>query len=331
MKKRLRRIGTALFAATLAFGTVCMAGCGGAADYSVGILQLVQHVSLDQSNDGFRTKLDELAAADGKTIRYYNKNACGDMSNCVTIAQTFDVKNVDVMLGIATPATQALAGASHDRIPVLFTAVTDPVSAKLVQSNDAPVYNVTGVSDINPVAMQIKLAHRLAPKGNNKIGFLYCNSEFNSQIQLDLALEAAEKLGVEIVKSGINDLSEVTGGYNKLVADGVGAIYLPTDNLMASAVEAIHSFNKTNANLPIVCGATGMTEVCGIATYGVDYCKLGEMVAVMAYDILAHGKRASEMPVQNMLEGATLYINEAIAAELGYTIPDDILAEAKLV
>lgn len=214
------------------------------ADFTVGILQLLQHVALDQSNKGFQDQLSVKMGEAGKTVKFLNENAANDQSNNTTIAETFVSKNVDLIYTIATSSSQAAAAATAEsKIPVLFCAVTDPVDAGLVASLEAPGANVSGVSDMNPVAKQIDLIGDLLAKDDIKIGLLYTSSETNSKIQIDIAKAECEAKGYTYEVKGIGDINDIEAAFVALKAAGVDAIYIPTDNTIANGCATIHSIN----------------------------------------------------------------------------------------
>ena len=214
------------------------------ADFTVGILQLVQHVALDQSNKGFQDQLSVRMSAAGKTVKIDDQNASGDQSNNITIAETFVTNKVDLIYTIATASSQAAAAATEEsKIPVIFNAVTDPVGAGLVASMDAPGANVTGVSDINPVAAQVSLIEELLGTSDIKIGFLYTSAETNSVYQVELGKAECEAKGYEYVEKGIGDINDIQAAFSTLLAEGVDAIYIPTDNVLANGAATVHSVN----------------------------------------------------------------------------------------
>lgn len=219
---------------------------GGAADFTVGILQLVQHVALDLTNQGFVDQLSVRMDAADKTVKILDENASGDESNNVTIAEGFVTKAVDLIYTIATSSSQAAVAATedHPEIPVIFNAVTNPVDAGLVASMDAPGANVTGVSDINPVEDQIALIAELLGRTDIKIGFLYTSSETNSQFQISLAKAYCDEMGYEYVDGAIVDINDLESTMVRLQNAGIDAIYIPTDNVIANGVANVHSINK---------------------------------------------------------------------------------------
>jgi putative ABC transport system substrate-binding protein len=285
----------------------------------IGVIQLVEHPALDASYQGF---VDGLAAAgyvDGVNVKFDFQNAQGDQSNCVTIAQKFVNDKCDIILAIATPAAQAVANLTTS-IPIIITAVTNPEDAKLVKSNTKPGTNVTGTSDLTPVAAQIKLLQQLVPNAKT-VGLLYNSSEQNSIFQISLAKKACEAAGLKYVDATPTSSNEIQQVVQSLVGK-VDAIYSPTDNLIASALPTVAQIT-TRAKIPFICGEEGMTKQGGLATYGINYYKLGEQTATMAVDILKNGKKPANTPIQ-YLESGELFINTEVARAIGVTIPADL-------
>ena len=303
-------------------------------DYKVGVSQFLEHGALKEAGDGFTEELNRLMTEAGKSVDVVTRVAQGDQSNCTTIANAFVANKADLVLGIATPSAKALTAAAKDKnIPVLFSAVTDAVDAGMVASNEHPGGNVTGTSDINPIEKQIRLIKRLyegqpsnAGKTLSKIGILYCNAEKNSIVQRDLAKTVCAEMGVELVEGGVNDANEIKSRFAKL--RDCDAISVPTDNIIANAIEHVNTENIGSGYKKIIVCAENIPNMkAGIATYGVDYKLLGKMAAQMAFDILVNGKNPGDIPVQNLLASAPLTINLDKAQELGITIPDEVMAE----
>ncbi len=214
------------------------------ADFTVGILQLVQHVALDQANEGFQDQLSVRMSAAGKTVNVLDRNANGDESNNVTIADTFVSQNVDLIYTIATSSSQAAVTATAEKnIPVVFNAVTDPVDAGLVASLDNPGKNVTGVTDMNPVEKQIDLIAELLGKDSIKVGFLFTSAETNSVMQVNMGKAHCDSKGYTYVEKGIVDMNDIEGALTALLKAGVDAVYIPTDNVLANASAFVHSIN----------------------------------------------------------------------------------------
>ena len=327
--KQLKKILALTVAALLAL--MLLAGCSSSAPeagkdqkvYKIGILQQLEHPALDSSREGF---IDGLAAAgyiDGENITIDYQNAQGGQDNCVTIANKFVNDKCDMILAIATNAAQAVAGVT-DSIPVLITAVTDPAASQIVESNDAPGGNVTGTSDLTPCAEQIKLLKRILPDAK-KVAMLYCSSESNSKVQIDLAKKAADEIGLEYVDATVstaNDIQQVV----ESLAGKVDAIYAPTDNVIANGMPTVTAV-ATPLGLPVICGEEGMLQNGGLATYGINYYNLGLLTATQAVDIFENGADPATRPIQ-YLSDCTLALNEEAAAALGITFSQDLLDEA---
>jgi len=292
--------------------------------YKIGVVQLVEHVALDASYKGFVDGLKEAGYEDGKNIKIDYQNAQGEQANCQTIAQKLVNDQDDLILAIATPAAQAVANLTQT-IPVLVTAVTDPATAKLVVSNEAPGTNVTGTSDLTPVAAQMDLLKKLVPNVKT-VGFLYCSSEQNSKFQIDMAKKACDKLGIKYLDATVSNSNEIQQVTQSLVGK-VEAVYSPTDNMIAAGVPTVVGVLNP-AKIPLICGEEGMVKAGGLATYGINYYELGKQTAKMAVAILRDGKKPAEMPIQ-YLETCDFAVNTETAAALGMTIPADLLAKVK--
>ena len=252
----------------------------------IGVVQLVEHAALDAAYQGFVDGLKEAGYEDGKNLTIDYQNAQGEQANCVTIAQKLVNDQNDLILAIATPAAQAVVNFT-DTIPVLVTAVTDPASAKLVNSNELPGTNVSGTSDLNPVDAQVRLIKRILPDAK-KIAFLFCSSEENSYFQVGLAKKTADEIGLEYVDATVSSSNEIQSVVESLVGK-VDAIYAPTDNMIAAGMATV-SMVSTPAGIPVFCGEAGMVDNGGFATYGLNYYELGKQTAAMAVDILENGK-----------------------------------------
>lgn len=282
----------------------------------IGIIQLTQHAALDAACEGF---VEGINAA-GLHAEIDVQNAQGEQAICSTIATKFVNDGVDLIMAIATPAAQAAAQATKD-IPILVTAVTDPVSAGLVASNDAPGGNVSGTSDMNPVAEQVDLLVKLAPAAKT-VGIMYNSSEDNSIIQASMARAALEAKGLTVVELTVSASNEVQAVAQSAIGK-VDALYLPTDNLMADTVATI-SMVATPAGIPIICGESNMVNGGGLATYGISYKQLGLQTAAQAVKILAEGADIAAMPIEFCNADLELTINQDIATQLGITIPADL-------
>lgn len=320
-------------AALLAALAIGAAGCGGSDTasknqkdkvYNVGILQLVEHPALDAANKGFVDGLAAKGFAEGKNVKFDRQNAQGDQSNLQTIAQRFVANKDDLVCAIATPAAQTMANATKT-IPIVGTAITDYKAAKLVQDPSKPGTNVTGTTDMNPVEAQIDLLVQIMPKAKT-LGFIYSSSEVNSQIQVDLAKKAAAARGLKTVEATVSNVNDIQQAAQNLVGK-VDAIYVPTDNVLASAMANLVKITD-EAKIPVFCGEGGMTKAGGVATLGIDYYKLGYQTGEMAAAILKGESKPENMAIQSQ-QTFTVLINDAQVKKLGLTIPDAIKKEAE--
>lgn len=315
-------------AATCVFG---FAACGSDADYVVGIVQLAPHPALDQTNSAFKAKLTELLEAEGLTVDFIEGNAQGEDSNNASIVDGFIGRGADLVYAIATGSAQTATSRVRDYdIPVIFNAVTDPVDAGLVTSMTAPTgANVTGVSDVNPVELQFELICDLMGGSTDfTVGVLYTTKESNSVVQKERLREVAQAKGVDFVEAGIADTSNIGDGLNALGNAGADIVYIPTDNMLAENAGAVHSQNLSLGHkFPIVCGEKSMTESCGIATISVSYSYLGELAAESAFEILVNGKNAGDISVKIQEENYDKILCQDIADDIGFTIPDSVIAE----
>lgn len=318
MKKSFKLIAIVLAVAALA--TIGLTACDKTeADFTVGILQPVAHDALGAANRGFQEELTRLMNAAGKTVAFDDQNAQGNEETMTTIVSTFMSKGVDLMLTIGTGATQVASGLDRTT-PILFTAVTDPAGAGLVSSNgsDRAANNVSGTSDMNPVALQMQLCKDL---GMTKVALLYTSSEDNSRIQVDMAKAACDSIGLNYVVKTVSGMDDIMTVMNDIGSDTtIDGIYIPTDNNLAANVATVHAQNKANRCLPIVCGEESMNNACGVATYSIDYYELGKQTAKMAFDILMGNKKVGEMPVEYQSGTPALSKNQAVADDIGFDL-----------
>ena len=281
--------------------------------YKIGVLQLVQHTALDAANKGFIKALDDA----GLNYVADKQNAAGDQSTCQTIASKLVNDGSDLILSIATPAAQAVAGTTTD-IPVLVTAVTDPAASDLVASNDAPGGNVSGTSDLTPVKEQISLLKKILPDAKT-VGILYASSESNSEIQAKMAREAIEAEGMTAVDYTVSSSNEIQTVVTSMVGK-VDAIYAPTDNTIAAGMTTVAMVANENG-LPTICGEEGMVKAGGLATYGIDYFELGYLTGQQAVKILKDGDDISKMPIEYLpADKCKLSVNEETAKALGIDV-----------
>lgn len=287
--------------------------------YSIGITQIVTHEALDSARQGFK---DALADA-GLEVTYDEQNAQGDQQTAASIAGAFADAHHDLILAIATPTAQAVAQKITD-VPVLFTAVTDPVGAQLVASLEAPGGNVTGTSDANPVKEQLELIKQVVPTAKT-LGVVYNSGEDNSVTQVAWVKEAAAGLGLEVKESSASTTADVQQATEAL--GNVDAIYIPTDNTVVSSMSAV--LTVTEAKQIPVFGAEGGTVAAGaIATYGISYYELGRQTGEQAVRILTEGADPATMPVETQTN-LDLYLNLGAAQRMGVTLPQDLVDQAK--
>ncbi len=281
--------------------------------YKIGVLQLVQHAALDQSNEGF------FAALDDAGIKYEadQQNASGEQANCLTIAEKLVNDGSDLILAIATPAAQAVAGVTED-IPILLTAVTDPAQSGLVNDNANPGVNVSGTSDLTPVKEQIDLLHELLPDAKT-VGLLYCSAESNSEIQIKMAKEACESLGLAYEEYTVPGSNEIQTVVESMVGK-VDVIYSPTDNVIAAGMATVAMVASDN-EIPCIVGEAGMVQAGGLASYSIDYFQLGYMAGEQAIEILTNGADVSTMPIGYLpADRCELTVNKTTADTLGIDI-----------
>ncbi|BDR57236.1 ABC transporter substrate-binding protein [Xylocopilactobacillus apis] len=300
-------------------GALLLGGCSNKSSNSsstkvkhVGVLQVVQHPSLDKSYTGFKKGLKEEGYTDGKNIKIDYQNAQNSQDNLKSMSEKLVNDKSDLILAIATPAAQSVANATTS-IPTVVTAVTDLKAAKLVKSNDKPGANVTGTTDMVPIDKQIDLLLSIVPKAKT-IGIMYNAGEANSKIQADLAIKALKKAGVKAkVKTAntTNDVQQVT----ETLANSTDGIYVPTDNTFASASAIVGKVVKEK-KIPLVAGSDDQVKTGGLATIGIDYESLGEQTGKMAARILKGKEKPADMAVEKAND-LKLVVNKEMAKALG--------------
>lgn len=317
----------------LIISALILSGCGSTSTSSststpgikIGIVQIVEHPSLDASRNGFLDALAENGYKEGENLVVNYENAQGDIPTLNSIAQSLADDEYNLILAIATPSAQAVANATKNTsIPVLFTAVTDPVAAGLVKSMDKPDTNLTGTTDMAPVAEQIQLIRDINPSVKN-VGIIYNSGEVNSVVQVDLVKEVAEKLDLKIVEAVATNTSEVDQAAKSLVGQ-VDAIYVPTDNVVVTALEAVLQVAEKN-NILVVSAEKDSVYRGAVATIGLDYYKLGRQTGEMALKILSGEAKPQDMPVE-VQEQTDIIINLKAAKAANITIPKELLDKA---
>lgn len=289
----------------------------------IDVIQLVEHEALDGAYKGFVAGLKDAGYEEGKNIKIDFQNAQGEQPNCVTIANKFVNDRPDLILAIATPAAQACANATKD-IPILITAVTDPATSKLVQSNAKPGNNISGTSDLTPVKEQIDMVKQLVPSVKT-VGLMYCSSEANSKFQIDIAKKECDAQGLKYVEKTVSNSNEIQQVAQSL-AGKVEAVYIPTDNMLAAGMKTVTNV-LNQAKIPVVAGESGMVKKGGVATYGINYYKLGQQTAAMAVKILKDQSKPADMPIEYQKD-MDVTVNEDVAKQLGISIPKELLDKA---
>lgn len=308
IKQLVKVLGLGALALTLG---ACGEASGNAekAEASVGVLQFMEHESLDRAREGFTDALKEAGYEEGKNLTLNYQNAQGDQSNLQSITQQLAGKN-DLILSIATPAAQAMLN-TDKKTPQLFTAVTDPVSAKLVESAEKPGANMTGTSDGAPTDKVVDLLLKADPSIKT-IGILYNSSEVNSEMQYKEAKDYIESKGLKVESMTVTTTNEIQQA-TKALAKKVDGIYLPTDNTVANTIQTIGQVLKEE-KVPSVAAFDAGVEGT-LCAYGVDYYELGKQTGQMAIDILKNGKNPADMPVQKS-EKLVVKVNEDMAKAL---------------
>ncbi|MDY5845269.1 MAG: ABC transporter substrate-binding protein [Bariatricus sp.] len=330
MKKR-----TVAVILSMVMALTMAAGCGtkkestsennGEQSYTIGISQFAEHGSLDNCREGFLEGLKEEGIEEGKNLTVEYKNAAADMGTASQIASSFVSDNVDLICGIATPSAQSAYNAAMDSdIPVIFTAVTDPIAAELADEDGKPVGEVTGTSDKLPIEEQLKMIRQILPDAK-KIGILYTTSEANSVSAIAEYKEKVADYGFELVEKGITNTSEIALATDDLLTK-VDCITNLTDNTVVSSLATI--LDKANAaNIPVFGSEIEQVKIGCLAAEGLDYVALGKQTGKMAAKVLKGEAAASELNFETITE-AGLYLNTKVAENLGITLADDLVSGA---
>ena len=292
--------------------------------YRIGLAQIMEHTSLNQIRDSFTAEMEALGYGPDKVEIDY-QNAQSDQSNLNSICQKFAGDGKDLIVAIATPTAISAAAAAPD-IPLVFSAVTDPVAAKLVENPDAPEGNITGTSDAIPVDQVFELMNQLTP-GVEPVGLVYNLAERNSVAVIEQAKTYLDSKGIGYVEATVTNTSEVQQAAQSLVGK-CQAFYTPIDNTVATAMPVYAEVAK-QAGLPIYTGADSMVIDGGFATVGIDYTLLGKQTAAMVVKVL-EGTPISEIPVETLSNFATV-VNTTTAEAIGVTLPGDLLSSAIVV
>lgn len=294
--------------------------------YKIGLLQFVSHPALDEITKGVKAGLKERGLVEGENLTLLFQNGQADQSKLTTMSQQLVTQGSELLVGIATPAVQALANETSE-IPVILGAVTDPVGAGLIEDMENPGGNLTGVSDKAPVLEQLKLAQTLLPEAK-KIGILYSSAEDNSKYQVAEAEEAAKSLGFLVEKFAVPSTNEIRQ-IVQVMAAKVDFIYIPLDNTIANAMPSVvGEANKTKT--PIIPSVDTMVTEGGLATVGINQFDIGYQAGLMAASILKGEKEAATTPVYTFDEG-NLIVNEEQAKFLQIEIPQELKDKATLI
>jgi putative ABC transport system substrate-binding protein len=301
-----------------------MGACQTGMKYKIGITQIVTHSALDSCRDGFIAQMAEEGFVEGENVEYILRNAEGDMSIAASIAESFVSEKVDLIFSIATPTTQAcVAAVEGTDIPVVFAAVTDPVAAGIVESWEKPGGQVTGASDWADVGLQVKLGMDIYPA--KKLGVVYNAGEVNSVVQIDELKKVASSLGIEeIVEATAAGTADVLAAATSLVGR-VDAIWEPSDNTVAAAIEAVVKVCEEN-KIPLFASDIDMAKGGAISGLGLDYEVNGTAAGKLAARVLG-GEDPANIPV-GMTPMTIVYLSPPAAERMGVTIPPEVLATA---
>ena len=291
---------------------------------TVAVTQIVEHPALDAARDGIQDELNAAGYKPGESLTWKWESAQGSPATAAQIANTFVAEQPDAIVAIATPSAQAVVAANSD-IPVIFSAVTDPVGAKLVESLEQPGGLVTGVTDLSPVDKHVELMQDITPNLNN-IGVVYNAGESNAVSLVELLKANAEQQGLSVVEATVANSSAVAEATRSLVGK-VDAIYVPTDNTVVSALESLLQVAIDN-QIPVYSGDTASVERGAIASLGFDYYDVGRQTGKQVVRVL-NGEAPGDLPVESV-ETLQLYVNPPSAKKMGVTLPASILEQADI-
>jgi putative ABC transport system substrate-binding protein len=327
-KKHLTSLSKCLGFILLFVNILSLSGCSSQNSkemITIGISQIIENPVLDLARDGFIDALKEKGYEDGKNIKIDTQYAQGNAALTTTIAQNFVSQNKDLILAISTPSAQS-ALQSTKEIPILFTAVTDPVSAGLVKNMDSPEGNISGTTDLVPIEKQFELGKAIFPNAQ-KVGIPYNTSEVNSQVQVELAKEFLNRKGIEVVEIPVTNSSEIEPALSGKIKY-IDFLLLPSDNLIASSIPIITKVAIDN-KVGIIGVDEPMVKSGALACEGINYYKLGYETGLMAVEII-EGKEIKDIPITGMKE-TELTINKDIADKLEITLPENLVKNAVIV
>lgn len=320
MKKNIKKIVSLSLCLLLVLGLTACGGSGAKEKKTIGIAQYGEHASLDNCRIGFLQGLEEAGLQEDVDfeVDYQNAGFDDDINN--QIAQNFSANDVDLMVGIATPSAVACFSAAEDKdIPVIFTAISDPVQAGLDSGN------VTGTSDKLPVEAQLDLIRQLQPDAKT-IGIIYTTSEPNSVSTIAEYQELGPQYGFEIDAIGVTAQAEVTQAVDTLLSHDVDLFNNLTDNTVVGVLPAI--LEKTNeAGVPVYGSEVEQVKIGCVASAGIDYIQLGRQTGAMAARVLRGEATCQEIPYETISEYG-IYINSAALAEMNITVPQEVADKA---
>jgi len=323
----MKKVFSVVVAVLLAGAAVAAFGAGQKAEEGaplIGISKIVSHPALDAVEQGIQDQLADM----GYQVEYDLQNANGEVSTAASIANKFKSEKVDIAVGIATPTAQALVNALTDST-VVFTAVTDPVSAGLVESLERSGPNVTGISDMTPVREQIEFLNSVTPI--KRLGHVYTSSEANAVTLAKMAREACGELGIQFVEATITNSAEVKQA-TQTIAGRVDGIYVSTDNTVVSALSALTEVAMEHG-IPVMSADPSSAEKFDVlAAWGFDYYKMGRATGRLIAELL-EGADPAGIPTRFMTdpEDIDLLINLDVANKLGLSFPQDVMDSASTV
>ena len=318
---------------TAAMVTAMTAGCGKSSDsgsdkkesYTIGIEQFAEHGALDNCREGFLKGLEDEGIKEGDNLTVKYKNAAADMGTAKQISDSLVSDKVDLVCAIATPSAQSAYNAAMKAdIPVIYTAVTDPVAAELADKDGKPVGEVTGTSDKLPVEEQLKMIREMLPDAK-KIGIMYTTSEANSVSAIEEYKSLVKKYDFELVEKGITTTADVSLAADDLLSK-VDCITNLTDNTVVASLPTI--LDKANEKkIPVFGSEIEQVKIGCLAAEGIDYIALGKQTGKMAAKVLKGEAEASEQNFETITEPG-FYVNNKVAENLGITVPDDLANNA---
>lgn len=321
--KSVSKLLAAFCACTLLFG------CSTSADdetFTIGVSQLVSHPSLDTIRDSFVERMEELGYVEGESIEYSFTDAAGKTSNLTSIMSSYQDEGVDCVVAIATPTAQSAANISNE-IPLVFSAVSDPVGAGLVKDMENPGGNITGTSDEVQIDQILDLMMEIHPD-TKTVGFLYNSSEANSVSNLEKAKEYCKQKGLTLVEGTGSNLTELQSAASVL-CEQVDVLFAPNDNTVASGMATISQI-ALDAGVPFYVGADSMVSDGGFATVGIDYEELGHSTADMV-DAILNGEKAGDIPVKVFKEDLNIYVNKSVMETLNISLPEAVQSNENFI